>query len=801
MDDLLLRQHQREVIAYCFLAEGLGRDDFAQHIIEVLFRQLLNHQAVPESLLYSFLPDVEAVDSPMSRKSFQYLLRRLLENSDCQTRIVLVLDGLDKDEWIKCVVIDEVSRVNSSRHRSDLMRCLISSRECCDYDAHRDHIRNISLNNEPGVQHDVLRFAETRLTNLFITTANTKSVLTSFAKRICLQGQGIFLWVALVVENLHGTESLALLEKEVRSLPATIDGLYQRMLQNIPSQEVEIVKKAFAWLIAAHRPLILAELVDALAIETDPQGPPATRTLGSRIWNTQCPEIEIGRIFSPLIITTREHTVIFRHQSVRSYLLSAAETGVWTTSMVEAHTFLAQTCLMLVTPQGDEDSSLADLRRPPSLSREAGCASKIKDYASTNWSFHYGLVESHSKRLVSTLHRSLTLKLYHDCEEFSLHDRPYQIETTTLRIAACHGFVALTRVSLEMGVSPNGENCSFCETPLALAAARGHSKTVALLLQRGASTTANISGHGETPLHLAAAYGSQKTVKVLLEHNAKADSDAGYLSQTPLHAAASSGNLDIIKMLTNHSVDLNAMIPISGETPLHLAASRGHLQTVKWLVEGLGASNEEVGIYDSMIQQRYYQAWKEDLLTGSASTRHLLWETETKFVAQERMSELLSLCGRYADINMRTREGHTALHLAASNGRAPIVRFLLQKGANANLTDTNGCTVLRLAAENGHLSTVKLLLMAGADLNEDFLQLGATLKSITQNGHDKVANLLEWHFFTVEIMGKPCQWPVLALATQSKQNTVRDAIRKKYPLDRLTTRRTRTRAPSQDRKL
>lgn len=801
VDDLLVRQQQRDVIAYCFLEEGLGRDDFAQQVLAVLFRQLLKHHAVPDFLLYTLLPEIEAVDFPMSREAFQRFLSSLLDHVSYQTRIVLVLDGVDKDEWIKCVVIDEFTRMNSSRHRSDLMRCLISSRESCDYDTHRGQFRHISLDNELGIQRDVLRFAESRLTNIYTTTANSNSLITSFAKRICLQGQGVFLWVSLVIESLHHAKSLAELEKEVRSLPPTIDGLYQRILQNIPSQETEIVQRAFAWLIAAHRTLELPELVEALAIETDQQRPPAFGTLPSGIWDTQCLQVEIGRICSPLIITTREKTVRFRHPSVRRHLLSAVGTGIWGTSIVKAHTLLAQQCLMLVTPEGDEDSSLGDLRRAPLRSREAGCASKMKDYASTNWSFHYGLVETHSKKLVSTLHRSLTLTLHHDCQELSLHamGRPYQIETTTLRIAACYGFVSLTQIALEMGVNPNCDHCKLCDSPLALAAAGGHSETVALLLQRGASTTASIDGCGETALHLASAYGSQETAKVLLKGNAKADSDAGYRNRTPLHAAASSGNPGIIKLLMNHSVDLNAMIPVTGETPLHLAASRGHLQTVKWLVEGLRASNEEMDVYDRMVQQRYYQAWTEDLLTDSASTRHFLWGAEANCFAQEDLSELQFLCGRYADINMQTREGRTSLHLAASDGHASTVRFLLHKGANFNIADNNGHTALRLAAENGHLNAVKLLLMAGADLNQGFHQLGATLKSITQNGHDAVANLLAWYYFTVEVMGKPCQWPVLALATKSEQNTVRAAIRKKHPPDWSTTRRIRTRTPSQDR--
>ncbi len=764
IDHLLVEQQQNDVIAYCFLEEGLGSDDFAKHILEVLFRRLQEKDAVPEFLQYSLLPDIRNIGSPMSREEFQRFTRNLFRNIDCQTRVVLVLDGVDKDKWIKSVLVDEVIRINNSRHRSDLVRCLVSSRETLDCNTFRGQFKDVSLDNELGVQRDVLQFAESRLAVIYPTIAKVKLHLTSVAKRICQQGRGNFLWVGFVLENLQCVNSIAEVEKEVQSLPPTIDGLFQLTLQNIPTQETEVVRRALAWLLAASRPLELPELVEVLAIEPDPHRPPGIGSLPCRIWN-----------LSPLIITTRENTVRFRHPSVRRHLLSADGTDTWRTSMVEAHNFLAQTCLMLMTPEKDKGSSL------PSWSRKVECASSMKHYAFANWSFHYGLAQSHTNRLVGVLHDSLTITLHHDCEELSLPETGwlYQIESTILRIAAHYGFPSLTRMSLEMGANPNG-SCDRCETPLALAAAGGHLKVVSTLIQRGASTAANDLSGGETALHLAAAYGSQETANMLLKNGARADSEIGYLSRTPLHAAASSGNVDILRMLMDLNVGLNAMIPISGETPLHLAASRGHLQAVQWLVEGLAQSDRETQLYDSMVRQHYYQSWTDDLLTNLTSTRRLSGKAEDISSARESMSELQSLCGRYADIDIRTREGRTALHLAASNGHVTTVRFLLETGAKINLADKNRYTALRLAAEHGHLNVVKLLLTAGADL--DSYQLGATLKSITNNGHDTVANLLVFHFFSVEMMGKPCQWPVLALATKSKQNIVRDAIRKNHEM-------------------
>ena len=801
VDDLLARQHEEDVIVYFFFEAGFGRDDFAQQVLETLFLQLLDHHALPNFMLYKVFPEIKAVDSPVSREMFRRLLRRILGSVSCGSRVVLVLDGVDKDEWIKSVVMDEVTRINTLRPRSGAMRCLISSRDSCDDNSYRGCIRNINLDSELEVQRDVLRFAVSRLANIYLANANANVDLTSIGKKICSQGRGNFLWVALVIESIRDADSFAELANEIQALPPTIDGLYQRALQIVPPREVEPLKRLLAFLLAAHQPLGLSELVEALATKDYPQRLPSVEILASGAWSEQWSEAEIRRMCSPLIITLGEDTIRFRHPSVRRHLLSVGETNAWRIPMVEAHTLLAQTCLMLLSPEEAEFSPFRALRRYHPQSQNREWKSNIKEYASTNWSFHYGLAESHSKTLAGLLHHTLTLALTHDCEELSLPEmsRLYHIETTILRIATYHGFASLTRICLEMGVNRDG-SCRSCETPLALAAAGCHSRAATLLIQRGASRTAVVPSRGETALHLAAAYGSQEIAEMLLKDDAKAGSDTDYLSRTPLHAAASAGHLEVLKMLMDYGVDVGVdlVIPTSGETPLHLAASRGHLHTVKWLVEGFDASDEELIIYDSIVQQRSYQAWTEDLLTNSAPTRDFFWGKEAKRYADAGLNELQSLCGRYGEINSRTREGRTALHLATLNGHVSTARFLLQKGANVNLTDNNQWTPLRLAAENGHLRAVKLLLTAGAELNEDFDQLGATLKSITANGHDTVANLLAWHFFSVKIMGRPSQWPVLDLATKSKQNTVRDAIRKHNPHNRATARRIRARAPSQD---
>ena len=74
-----------------------------------------------------------------------------------------------------------------------------------------------------------------------------------------------------------------------------------------------------------------------------------------------------------------------------------------------------------------------------------------------------------------------------------------------------------------------------------------------------------------------------------------------------------------------------------------------------------------------------------------------------------------ALLGKGADVNVKARDGSTALMLAASSGDREIVRELLSKGADvsARFTET-GKTALMLAKEKGYTDIVQLLEAAGA---------------------------------------------------------------------------------------
>jgi ankyrin repeat protein len=96
--------------------------------------------------------------------------------------------------------------------------------------------------------------------------------------------------------------------------------------------------------------------------------------------------------------------------------------------------------------------------------------------------------------------------------------------------------------------------------------------------------------------------------------------------------------------------------------------------------------------------------------TNEAGATALIW-------AAGDLKKVKLLTSRGADVQARTKEGRTAIHVAARQaGTAEIVRLLLDKGADANDKDQAGATPLLLAAESGDLNTVKLLVERGADV-------------------------------------------------------------------------------------
>jgi ankyrin repeat protein len=66
-----------------------------------------------------------------------------------------------------------------------------------------------------------------------------------------------------------------------------------------------------------------------------------------------------------------------------------------------------------------------------------------------------------------------------------------------------------------------------------------------------------------------------------------------------------------------------------------------------------------------------------------------------------------------ADLDIRTFDGRTALHVAAAEGRTEHVHMLLEAGANVNIRTEDGETALQAAHDNDQKTAERLIREAG----------------------------------------------------------------------------------------
>ena len=783
VENLEVRRGPRCAVAFCFFDSRQIQVSSARYILEAFAYQLREHVklGVPNRQICSIIGEADNAANPMSLEQFQLRLRAVFVNVDKRAQVFLILDGLDDDEGVQKVILHEILRVNRLREKPHVFKCMISSRFACEARHNPGDIIQIDMSTESEVQQDMVKFATTRLANVF--TARSKHVVSvsAFAKQLCSRANGNFLWIALAIEDIQTMESLSDMQRLLGLLPASVDAFYQRTLQKIPSEDVVTAQKVFSWLTAANRHLYLPELLEALVVEADRSqllGQPLSTGNELKSSNIQA---EIQRVCGWLVTITEEGIVRLRHPTLRDYLLFANDSSKSICHPVlAAHELLARACLVLLGSVRRFETCSALPKRDSAQQYGRGVSSTLTGYAVANWHIHYRLSETYSRILAGTLQRCLVITLDYDCQSFSIpkSGRSIQIANATLRISASYGLVSLTELCLSMGTDAEGGSCTLCESPLSIAVGRGNLEVANVLMQGSTLTMSRKSDNLEAMMHFAVAQGLTDAAESLLKCGSNVDAVEIQSGKTVLHVAAESGKMDMVTLLMAYNSDVNATIPMTQEAPLHLAAAHGYVNVIKYLVDGRDPSVEEMELYDSIVQQPFYQSWTEDLLTNEKNPGRVVWEVDARNSAEEYIGWLRSCSTRNSNINLRTIEGRTALDIAASKGYNDIVRFLLSRGAELEDKASNRCTGLQGAIENGHLETVKLLLMAGATMYQQTDEFVPTLRRACEKGHVDIAAFVVWYCFNTEISADDFAWSSMCLPTKPTNTLVRGTIQK-----------------------
>ncbi|NJB72460.1 ankyrin repeat protein [Saonia flava] len=95
-------------------------------------------------------------------------------------------------------------------------------------------------------------------------------------------------------------------------------------------------------------------------------------------------------------------------------------------------------------------------------------------------------------------------------------------------------------------------------------------------------------------------------------------------------------------------------------------------------------------------------------------------------------------------LNSFSPDGFTPLGLASFFGQIPVVKFLLEKGANPNVAANNTFKVapIHSACAISNLEIVKLLIEGGADVNAKQMKGVTPIHSAAHNGQNQLIQLL-----------------------------------------------------------
>lgn len=353
--------------------------------------------------------------------------------------------------------------------------------------------------------------------------------------------------------------------------------------------------------------------------------------------------------------------------------------------------------------------------------------------------------------------------------------------TTALHWAAYHANEGMARELVDAGANVNASN-RYGVSPLSLACASGAPRLVSLLLDAGADANAALAG-GESALMTAARTGVIESVKALLDAGADPNA-AERTSQTALMWAAAEGHADVVRALIKAGAAADVALD-SGFNALFFAVREGRTAVVRTLLDsavGFDVNEPlhrkgrpqyqyansglsplilaiENGHFELAVALLEAGANPNDERTGYTPLHTITWVRKPKNSdygsdpAPEGSGNLSSLqfvrtlVAMGADVNARLAsgkpqapkiniQGATPFLFAADKADVPLMKVLLELGADPFLSNVENTTPLMAAAG---LGTTAPLEEAGTE-EEAFaattllLDLGADINAVDDNG-------------------------------------------------------------------
>jgi ankyrin repeat protein len=350
---------------------------------------------------------------------------------------------------------------------------------------------------------------------------------------------------------------------------------------------------------------------------------------------------------------------------------------------------------------------------------------------------------------------------------------------TALHWAVWRDELELARQLIRTGADVKTAN-RYEVRPLSLACANGNTELAELLLKAGADANAALPG-GETVLMTASRTGRLGVVRALLANKASVNAQERR-GQTAIMWAAAEGHADVVKALIEAGAEFRTALK-SGFTPLLFAVREGRRQAVRVLLEAGADVNSgmqperpggraprkgtsplvmavENGHFELAVDLLEAGADPNDQRTGFTPLHMMAWvrkpnrgdglDGQPPPVGSGDLTSLQfvrKLVANGADVNTRLKHGSsgrgqlgqigaTPFFMACDTADVPLMRLLVELGADPTITNADHCPPLLAASGLGTLAPTE---EAGteeemADAVAYLLELGADINAVDDNG-------------------------------------------------------------------
>ena len=592
------------------------------------------------------------------------------------------------------------------------------------------------------------------------------------------------------LESIRQCVKLKALRRALSRLPTTLDETYTRILQDLESiDQLQDAITVLRWLCFSHRPLLLSEVVEVLAVEYGDDG--------GFFPEERLPDpADVMVVCSSLISyhtsdedgdnksgsghgddgynggSTQAYRTQIRlaHFSVKEYLLSERCILRSNFQIPACHREIAEGCLHYL---------LYMVKQAP-LTDEIVTRHPLARYAAEYWWQHAHDVDVVDGQKVFDLSSRLLIdddltllswiQLYNP-------DQPWQKSNMSLPstnvaqplyYAAFVGLPKVVKTVLAQTPNVNAQGGTYGNA-LQAASRGGYEKVVQMLLDAGVEINAQ-GGHYSNALRAASERGHEKVVQMLLDAGAKVNTQQ---DKYTLQEASRNGHEKVVQMLLDAGVEINthccgyARQELSwdndGDTmwnfgiPLHpqegwcgnaleAASERGHEKVVQTLLKARAEVNAPGGYFGNALQAASaggHEKVVQMLLDAGAKVntqqdKYTLQEASRN--GHEKVVQMLLDAG--AEVNARGGRFGNALQAASAGGHEKVVQMLLDAGAEVNARGGHFSNALQAASERGHEKVVQILLDAGAEVNARGGRFGNALQAASAGGHEKVVQIL-----------------------------------------------------------